>query len=115
MELPSTVLRWFFDDDPFAFYTFGLDDNFPIHVDPQLNIPGGNVDIKVVMATPNENDQDIFSFLSTMKVNLSAVKRAGKSTISCGLFNPSRRGIISVNFNFNTGIGNNMLRKSQLL
>ncbi len=89
VDLASISLQWFFNDLQFAFYSIRLTDEYPVTVEPQ----GGNfialaseVNITILVAKPNENNANMATFLSTMTVNISALREAGVSTVSCGDF-----------------------------
>ncbi len=86
VDLPTSILRWFFNSDQLAFYVYNMD-QYPFPVEPQnvtLNDLVGGVDIQILEASLNVNDRDITNFLSTMTVNISALQVAGINNISCG-------------------------------
>ncbi len=84
-----TTLRWFFNDELFATYAY-----IPTHEYPFTLLPGnatynalvGGVDIQILEASPNEDNPDSATYLSTMTMNVSALQGAGVSTVSCGSF-----------------------------
>ena len=87
VNLPSTTLRWFFDNDLFAVYPFSRTASYPLTVEP-LNATYsslvGGVGVQVMEASLNEDNTDMASFISTMTANISALQGAGVSAVSCG-------------------------------
>ena len=90
MDFSSTDLRWFFNGDLFASYLLVPDDAYPVTVEPRnatLSALVGGVVVQILAASHNENNPDLTSFLSIMTVsNITALREAGVSTISCGSF-----------------------------
>ncbi len=72
-------LRWYFNDESVAIYTYEEDDEYPLNVTLSTPIPG--VMIQIVQASL---DATSFSFNSTMTANLSVFIQEGVSNISCG-------------------------------
>ena len=86
VDLPATTLRWFFNDDEFARYTFSHGDQYPFAVQPRnatYNSLVGGVDVRMLRASHNE---DMASFLSTMTLNISALQEARVYSAGCGSF-----------------------------
>ncbi len=104
VDLPSTVLRWFLNGDYFALYALDETDLYPLPVQPlnaTYNSQVGSVDIQILSASPNQDNQDIASFVSKMTVTISALQKAGISTVSCGSI--GRRSTVNVQFDPNRG------------
>ena len=103
VDLPSTVLRWFFNDVEYATYVFGSMHEFPQAVQTRnttyTEVSG--VDIQILNASLNEDNQDVASFLSAMTANISALQGAGVSTVSCG--SSSIRSTIDTEFDSSRG------------
>ena len=104
MDLSSTVLRWFLNDDLFAIYPL-LSHMYPYRVHPEnmtFSTLLGGVDIQILSASLNENNRDSANFLSNMTVyNISALKSAGISSISCGSL--GRRTSVGIEFDSTRG------------
>lgn len=107
-DLEASALRWFFNDDLFATYTFVHSHKYPFTLmDPDIvNVTYdallGGVGIKILSASHNE-DNDRSDFLSTITVNISVLQGAGVTDISCGLFNVTRRAYADVVYNMSRG------------
>lgn len=103
-NIPSTVLRWFFDDTTFAIHAFRSSENYPLSVFPEnetFNDIVGGVDIRILSASNNESNLDVASFFSVMTANFSALKKAQVSQIGCGTF--ILRNTLEVTYNPNNG------------
>ncbi len=77
MDLPSTTLTWFFNDDEFALYRLAQD-QYPLTVNP-LNATYaaliGGVDIQILDARHLTEANDTATFISTLRVlNISTVE-----------------------------------------
>ena len=85
----ESVLRWNLNSEESAVYTLDTSDTYPITLS-LLNTPlnskvgTNNVDIQILQARQNENNADNANFLSTMKVDISALQGANVTTVSCG-------------------------------
>lgn len=104
-NIPSTVLRWFFDDTTFAIHTFRSSENYPLSVSPEnetFNDIVGGVHIQILSASHNESNLDVASFQSVLTANFSALQKAQVSEISCGTF--MLRDNLAVTYNPNNGI-----------
>ena len=100
-----TVLRWFVSDDLFATYDVIPSDLYPLTVEPvnaTYNALVGGVNVQILAASLNEDNQDFASFLSTMTVNISALQDAGVTNVSCGVFDRTRP---YVNIPYNSSAG----------
>lgn len=87
MNLPTTIFRWFFNDDLFARYEFDFNGEYPLSVQPvnaTYSVVLGGVNVQMVAATLNDNNQDIANFISTMTVDILTVQEAGVTSVSCG-------------------------------
>ena len=71
---------------------------YPYSVTPESSNIG--VDIQIISANRSGENQNI---VSTLSVNISALKEAGVSTVSCGFFSTSSRSYINVTFNSDRG------------
>ncbi len=104
VDIPQT-LRWFFNGDTFALYTFIPDDEYPLTVQPLGGTPYaqvGGVDMQILEASPNEDNQDIISVWSSMKIdNISVLLEEGVSTIGCGTL--TRMEEVNISFNSSNG------------
>ncbi len=104
VEFSQTTFRWFFNDDLFAAYPYSPNHQYPFTVPPEnatYNALVGGVDVQILEASLNEDDSDIVTFLSTMTVNISALRGAGVSTVGCGRF--SQRSSVNIAFNSSGG------------
>ncbi len=84
VNLASTALIWFLNDAEISLYTFMSGDQFPINglvTNASLASQIGGVDVKILSAMQT---QSLRSFLSTMTVNISALREVGIYSISCG-------------------------------
>ena len=100
LDLQSSALRWFLDGDGVAVYTLSPSHKYPRSVEPEYRKSWGDVAVQILMATINDNG---FSFWSTIAVNISVLKMAEISSISCGPFRVSMRR--SANIKYNTSLG----------
>ena len=84
VDLPSTTLRWFINDDVIAHYAYDPNHRFPnddaIVSTNQTDV----VTIEIVEASYSDSSLDRANFYSTLTTNLSAIKVLGGSSISCG-------------------------------
>ena len=105
VDLPSTVLRWFFNDELFALHSFVPSDSYPIAaqliVNMDLNIQLGDVDIKIEEASQPDLTVEVANFLSTMKLNISALQVRRVANVSCG----STEVRISTNISYDSNAG----------
>ena len=107
INLPSTTLRWFFNNEQFAQYPLTPGDTYPMVIQPtNTTLSGlvGDVAIQILEATNREDNPDVASFLSTMTVNISALKEAGVTEVSCGRFDIMTRTYANVTFNSSGGM-----------
>ena len=105
-DLPGATLRWFLNDVLFAVYSFIPQNQYPIPITPEnttYNALASAVDIQILAASPNEDNLDHASFLSTMTVNISALQGAGVRNVSCGRRSTLTRSYANVTFNSNGG------------
>ncbi len=79
VDITAVNLRWYFNDESVALYTYEEDDEYPLNVTLSTPIPG--VMIQIVQASV---DATSVSYNSTMTANLSALIQEGVSNISCG-------------------------------
>ena len=79
MDFIFESLRWYFNDESVALYTYEEDDEYPLNVTLSTPIPG--VMIQIVQASL---DATSLSYNSTMTANLSVLIQEGVSNISCG-------------------------------
>ena len=99
VEIRLTTLRWFFDDNIIGVFNFAPNQQYPFPV--QSNDHASDVEIQVLEAIPNKEDQDLVQYLSTLTLNLSILQENDFSTVSCGTF--SMRGVLNVSFDSNKG------------
>ncbi len=78
MDFIFESLRWYFNDESVALYTYEEDDEYPLNVTLFTLIPG--VMIQIVQASLDRS----LSYNSTMTANLSVLIQEGVSNISCG-------------------------------
>lgn len=88
LNLEGTVLRWFFNTDVFAVYTYNQDTDLNFDFENQTyNALVGGVNVTVISAIQNPNNLDAVTFLSIMTVtNISTLQKAGVRSVSCGSF-----------------------------
>ncbi len=79
MDILAENLRWYFNNESVALYTYEEDDEYPLNVTLSTPIPG--VMIQIVQASL---DATSLSYNSTMTANLSVLIQGGVSNISCG-------------------------------
>jgi hypothetical protein len=95
VDFPS-VLLWFLNDEAIAQYTFPLVgdmDEYPFH--PTMSAQFTSLlEIIIVEASQSNNGHH---FLSTMRTNLSALREAGVTNVSCG--NVGTKETYALNFN----------------
>lgn len=92
LDLQGTVLRWFFNDDAFAVYTYRLNDQYPLSVDPENQTYSARVNTEIIYVSQNSSNQDVFTFLSILTViDISNLQNAGVQNISCGGFSIQNR------------------------
>ena len=98
MDLPSTTLRWFINDDVIASYPFIPTHQFPYdetQVSPNLT---DVVTIQIVEASYSDSSLDRANFYSTLTANLSAIVILGGNNISCG--SPGTRSTTGIDFQY---------------
>ena len=86
MDFPSTTLRFFFNNDyDIAAYTLTSEDvRYPISVPSTSQLD--DVEILILNASFNSNNRFLANFLSSMTVNISALRVAGITSVGCGDF-----------------------------
>ena len=67
-----------------------------------LNNQLGGVNVQIVEASQVDDTEDVASFLSSMRVNISALAAARVTNVSCGSF--SVRSSINITLDSNRGI-----------
>ena len=91
VHLSATTLRWFYNADPIADYAINPAHSYPrsLALDDTTiyNSLAGGVDIQILAAIFEDETRSMASFLSTMRVNVSALQEAGVSNVACGTFN----------------------------
>ena len=99
MDIPSTTLRWFINDDIIASYPYDPSHQFPY--DDNIASPPWRdvVMIQIVNASFSNNSRDRGNFQSTLTANLSAVRELGGENITCGSTG-TKSNTIEFNFNF---------------
>ena len=109
VDLPTNVLRWFVNDDLFASYDVIPSDVYPLTVEltnTTYNDLVGGVDVQILAASLNEDDQSFASFLSTMTANISALQDVGVTNVSCGRFGRLTRTYANITYNSSAGKSN---------
>ena len=105
VDLPSTVLRWFFSNELFAQHSFIPGESYPrptrTIINTTLNTELGGVDIEIVEASQPNSTREVTNFISTMKVNISALQKRGLTDVSCG----STEARISTNISYDDNAG----------
>ena len=85
VDLPSTTLRWFINDDVIASYPYIPTHQFPYNETLVSSPWTGVVIIQIVEASYSENSLDRVNFYSTLTTtNLSALAMLGGNNFSCG-------------------------------
>ena len=84
VDIPGSVLRWFFDEDDAITYLFRPDDQYPL----QLSAPSCLSGVMMVQIMNAFRNGSTFHFISIMSANVSALVNAGVTEISCGDFFP---------------------------
>ena len=82
VDIPGSVLRWFFDEDDAITYLFRPDDQYPL----QLSVPSRLSGVMMVQIMNAFRNGSTFHFISIMSANVSALVNAGVTEISCGDF-----------------------------
>ena len=103
VNVTSPTLIWFVDDIAFASYTRVMY-QYPFTVVPQnltFNTQLGGVEILILEATFDPNINRV-NFLSTMRVNISAIQEASIADVGCGFFSETRR-LQDIVFNSSAG------------
>ena len=101
VDIPSTTLRWFINDDIIASYPYDSNHQFPKdHTITTMSSPWRDVVmIQIVEASYNDNNHDRGNFQSTLTTNLSAVRELGGENVTCGSAG-TKSNTIELNFNF---------------
>ena len=84
VDLPSTTLRWFINDDIIAAYPYDPDNQFPYNETLASSPWTDVVMIQIVEASYSDSSRDRANFYSTLTANLSALVMLGGNSISCG-------------------------------
>ena len=79
MDVLAENIRWYFNDESVALYTYEENDLYPLDVTLSTPIPG--VMIQIVQASL---DGILFDFNSNLTANLSVLIQEGVNNISCG-------------------------------
>ncbi len=79
MDVLAENIRWYFNDESVALYTYEENDDYPLDVTLSRPIPG--VTIQIVQASL---DVTLFDFNSNLTANLSVLIQEGVNNISCG-------------------------------
>ncbi len=79
MDVLAENIRWYFNDESVALYTYEENDDYPLDVTLSRPIPG--VMIQIVQASVNGT---LFDFNSNLTANLSVLIQEGVNNISCG-------------------------------
>ena len=98
VDLPSTTLRWFINDDIIASYPHDPDHQFP-YDDTIVSPPWTDVMmIQIVNASLSNSSRDRANFYSTLTTNLSAIVLLGGNNISCGSL--GIKSAVAINFQY---------------
>ena len=98
VDLPSTTLRWFINDDIIAAYPYDPDHQFPYN-ETLVSSPWREVVmIQIMNASYSVSNRDRGNFYSTLTANLSALVILGGNDISCG--STGTKSAIALNFQY---------------
>ena len=81
IDLPSTTLRWFINDDIIASYPYDPSHQFPRDIQ---SMSTHGVTIRILQASFSASSMDTANFHSTLSGNLSVIREMGGHSISCG-------------------------------
>ena len=101
-NLPSLVLLWFFNSAIVTQYTIPLAadvrmDEYPFRLDLPSQFANASGVIEVEAASQSEENSVHSNFVSTLRANLSTLREAGVTNISCGSTN-TRSETYALNF-----------------
>ena len=92
-DFSATTLRWFFDNELFAIYSYIPTDEYPLTIvalSQNYSAEIGGAEIHILDATQSADDLDRINIISTITLNITALEAARVFNISCGSFTIQR-------------------------